>query len=215
MAVMAKICGLNAPDAVAAAVAGGAGHIGLVFYPPSPRYVTPSRAAALAAEVPRAVGKVGLFVDAADDTLAAALDEVDLDLLQLHGDESVDQVAAVRARFGVPVMKAICVSCESDVAAADAYAEVADWLLFDARAPKELAGALPGGNALVFDWRLIARRRWPVPWMLSGGLAADTVAEAVGITGARVVDVSSGVEDRRGHKSPAMITAFLDAVREL
>ena len=106
MAVAAKICGLNAPDAVAAAVAGGAGHIGLVFYPPSPRYVTPSRATSLAAEVPRAVGKVGLFVDAADDTLAAALDEVDLDLLQLHGDESVDQVAAVRERFGVPVMKA-------------------------------------------------------------------------------------------------------------
>ncbi len=215
MAVTAKICGLNAPDAVAAAVAGGAGHIGLVFYPPSPRYVTPSRAAALAAEVPRAVGKVGLFVDAADDTLAAALDEVDLDLLQLHGDESVDQVAAVRERFGVPVMKAIRVSCESDVAAADAYAEVADWLLFDARAPAQRPGALPGGNALAFDWRLLAGRRWDVPWMLSGGLDADNVAEAVGVAGARAVVVSSGVEDRRGHKSPDRIAAFLAAVRRL
>ncbi len=215
MAVTAKICGLNAPDAVAAAVAGGAGHIGLVFYPPSPRYVTPSRAASLAAEVPRAVGKVGLFVDAADDTLAAALDEVDLDLLQLHGDESVDQVAAVRERFGVPVMKAIRVSCESDVAAADAYAEVADWLLFDARAPAQRPGALPGGNALAFDWRLLAGRRWDVPWMLSGGLDADNVAQAVGVAGARAVDVSSGVEDRRGHKSPGKIAAFLAAVRRL
>ena len=215
MAVTAKICGLNAPDAVAAAVAGGAGHIGLVFYPPSPRYVTPSRAAALAAEVPRAVGKVGLFVDAADDALAAALDEVDLDLLQLHGDESVDQVAAVRERFGVPVMKAIRVSCESDVAAADAYAEVADWLLFDARAPAQRPGALPGGNALAFDWRLLAGRRWDVPWMLSGGLDADNVAQAVGVAGARAVDVSSGVEDRRGHKDPAMIAAFLAAVATL
>ena len=215
MAVTAKICGLNAPDAVAAAVAGGAGHIGLVFYPPSPRYVTPSRAAVLAAEVPRAVGKVGLFVDAADDALAAALDEVDLDLLQLHGDESVDQVAAVRERFGVPVMKAICVSCESDVAAADAYAEVADWLLFDARAPAQRPGALPGGNALAFDWRLLAGRRWDVPWMLSGGLDADNVAQAVGVAGARAVDVSSGVEDRRGHKCPGKIAAFLAAVRRL
>ena len=215
MAVMAKICGLNAPDAVAAAVAGGAGHIGLVFYPPSPRCVTPGRAALLAAEVPRAVGKVGLFVDAADDTLAAALDEVDLDLLQLHGDESVDRVAAVRERFGVPVMKAICVSCESDVAAADAYAEVADWLLFDARAPAERPGALPGGNALAFDWRLLAGRRWGVPWMLSGGLDAGNVAEAVGVAGARAVDVSSGVEDRRGHKSPGKIATFLAAVRRL
>ena len=215
MAVTAKICGLNAPDAVAAAVAGGAGHIGLVFYPPSPRYVTPSRAALLAAEVPRAVGKVGLFVDAADDTLAAALDEVDLDLLQLHGDESVDRVAAVRERFGVPVMKAIRVSCESDVAAADAYAEVADWLLFDARAPAERPGALPGGNALAFDWRLLAGRRWAVPWMLSGGLDAGNVAEAVGVAGARAVDVSSGVEDRRGHKSPGKIADFLAAVRRL
>ena len=215
MVVTAKICGLNAPDAVAAAVAGGAGHIGLVFYPPSPRYVTPSRAAALAAEVPRAVGKVGLFVDADDDALAAALDQVDLDMLQLHGDESVDQVAAVRERFGVPVMKAICVSCESDVAAADAYAEVADWLLFDARAPAQRPGALPGGNALAFDWRLLAGRRWAVPWMLSGGLDAANVAEAVGVAGASAVDVSSGVEDRRGHKSPARIAAFLAAVRRL
>ncbi len=214
MSVTAKICGLNAADAVSAAVAGGASHVGLLFYPPSPRFVTPREAAALVRAVPAEVRKVGLFVDADDDTIAATLAEVPLDLLQLHGDESVERVTAIRAHSGVAVMKAIRVAGEDDVDGAAAYLDAVDWLLFDARAPKELAGALPGGNALVFDWRLIAGRRWPVPWMLSGGLAADTVAEAVGITGARVVDVSSGVEDRRGHKSPAMITAFLDAVRE-
>lgn len=214
MSVTAKICGLRTADAVAAAVAGGASHIGLNFYPPSPRYVTPGEAAALAAGVPAGTGRVGVFVDADDAILAATLDAVPLDLLQLQGDESADRVAAIRARFGVPVMKAIRVAGADDVDGAAAYLDAVDWLLFDARAPKDLAGALPGGNALVFDWQLIAGRRWPVPWMLSGGLDADTVAEAVGITGARVVDVSSGVEDRRGHKSPAMITAFLDAVRE-
>ena len=212
MAVVAKICGLNAADAVAAAVAGGAGYIGLVFYPPSPRSVTPRQAAALAADVPPGVRKVGVFVDASGEALAATLAEVGLDLLQFHGDESVDHVGSVRERFGVPVMKAIRVSRETDVAAADAYAGVADWLLFDARPPATRGDALPGGNALAFDWRMLAGRRWPVPWMLSGGLDADNVAEAVRVAGARAVDVSSGVEDRSGHKSPARIAAFLGAV---
>ena len=215
MPVLAKICGVNAPDAVAAAVAGGAGYIGLVFYPPSPRYVTPGEAAALVADVPRGVARVGLFVDADDDALAATLAEVELDVVQFHGDESVAQVAAARQRFGVPVMKAIKVSCEADVEAAGAYARVADRLLFDARAPEGHPGALPGGNALAFDWRLIAGRRWPVPWMLSGGLDADNVAEAVAVSGASAVDASSGVEDRRGHKSAEKIAAFLAAVRRL
>ncbi len=124
-------------------------------------------------------------------------------------------MAAVRERFAVPVMKAIRVSREADVDGAAAYAEVADWLLFDARPPAASAGALPGGNALAFDWRLLEDRRWPVPWMLSGGLDAGNVAEAVRITGADAVDVSSGVEDRRGHKSPAKIAAFLAAVGRL
>ncbi|MFQ5958547.1 MAG: phosphoribosylanthranilate isomerase [Alphaproteobacteria bacterium] len=215
MSVTAKICGLNAADAVSAAVAGGASHVGLLFYPPSPRYVTPSEAAVLAQGVPAGVRKVGLFVDADDDTIAATLAEVPLDLLQLHGDESVERVVAIRERFDVAVMKAVRVAGEDDVEGAAAYMGAVDWLLFDARAPKTLAGALPGGNALAFDWQLIAGRRWPVPWMLSGGLDAGNVAEAVRVTGARVVDVSSGVEDRRGHKSPAMIAAFLAAVGQL
>ncbi len=215
MAITAKICGVNTPDAVAAVIEGGASHMGLNFYPPSPRYLSPALAATLAAGMPGEVCKVGVFVDADDDTLGATLDAVELDLLQLHGDESIERVAAVRGRFGLPVMKAIRVAGADDIAVAGAFAEVADWLLFDARAPVEMKDALPGGNALSFDWRLIAGRSWPVPWMLSGGLELANLAEAVSISGARLVDVSSGVEDRRGHKSPAMIKAFLAHVAGL
>ena len=215
MPVTAKICGVDAPEAAAAAIAGGASHIGLNFYPPSPRFITLAEAAELAAGTPPEVCRVGLFVDPDDHTLGVTLDAVGLDLLQLHGDESVERVAAVRARFGVGVMKAIRVAGAGDIARASDFAGVADWLLFDARAPAGMKGALPGGNALSFDWRLIARRRWPVPWMLSGGLDADNVGEAVAVSGAVVVDVSSGTEDRRGHKSPALIAAFLAAVARL
>lgn len=215
MAITAKICGVNAPDAVAAVIAGGASHMGFNFYPPSPRYVSFGLAAALAAHIPGEVCKVGVFVDAGDDTLGAVLDAVDIDLLQLHGDESVERVEAVRATFGLPVMKAIRVAGPADIDTAGAFAEVADWLLFDARAPADMKGALPGGNALSFDWQLIAGRRWPVPWMLSGGLEIGNVAEAVSVSGARNVDVSSGMEDCRGHKSPALIEAFLAHVAEL
>lgn len=215
MAVSAKICGVNTPEAVSAAIAGGASHMGLNFYPPSPRYVSPELAASLAASTPGEVCKVGLFVDVDDATLEAVLDAVGLDMLQLHGDESVERVAALRGRFGKPVMKVIRVAGPADIEAAGAFADVADWLLFDARAPAHMKDALPGGNALSFDWKLIAGRDWSVPWMLSGGLEAGNVAEAVAVSGAVTVDVSSGIEDRRGHKSPDMIKAFLARVAEL
>ncbi len=215
MPVTAKICGVNTPEAVAAAVTGGASHIGLNFYPPSPRYVTQDLAGSLAAEAPCDVCKVGLFVDPDDAILEATLGTVGLDLLQLHGDETVGRVAAVRQRFGLPVMKVIRVAGVDDIDAAGAFAPVADWLLFDARAPATMKGALPGGNALSFDWRLIAGRNWSVPWMLSGGLDAGNVVEAATMTNAQVVDVSSGIEDRRGHKSPEMIAKFLATVAGL
>ena len=215
MTISAKICGVTTPDAVAATIAGGASHMGLNFYPPSPRYVSPADAATLAAETPLEVCKVGVFVDVDDDALGAVLDAVALDLLQLHGNETVERVAAVRRRFGLPVMKAIRVAGPDDIEMAAAFTEVADWLLFDARAPAEMKDALPGGNALSFDWGLIAGRSWPVPWMLSGGLEIANIGEAVSVSGARLVDVSSGVEDRRGHKSPAMIKAFLARVAGL
>ncbi len=215
MSVAAKICGVNTPLAMSAAVDGGARLIGVNFYPPSPRAVTPETAAALVAGTPPDIAKVGVFVDPDDDTLAATLATVRLDMIQLHGGESPARVAAVRARFDVPVMKVIAVSGEADVEAAGGYAEVADWLLFDARAPKDMKDALPGGNALAFDWRLLAGRDWPKPWLLAGGLEAGNIAEAVRISGARAVDVSSGVEDRPGHKNPASIAEFLTAAAAL
>mgnify|MGYP002527656284 FL=1 len=215
MAVTVKICGVNTPEAVAAVVAGGASHMGMNFYPPSPRYVTPALAATLAAETPPGLCRVGVFVDPDDDALEAVLDAVEIDLLQLHGDESIERVAALRERFAVPVMKAIRVAGPADIALAGGFAEVADWLLFDTRAPAGMKDALPGGNALSFDWKLIAGTSWPVPWMLSGGLESANLAEAVSVSGARLVDVSSGVEDRRGHKSPAMIKDFLAHVAGL
>lgn len=214
-AVRAKICGVATAEAVAAAVAGGASHAGFVFYPPSPRAVRPAQAAALAAALPAAIGRVALLVDPDDAAIAAVLAALPADLLQLHGAEPPARVAEIRARFGRPVMKAIKVGAAADVAAAEAYLGVADWLLFDARAPAGKPGALPGGNALSFDWSWLAGRAWPLPWMLSGGLHADNVAEAVRVTGARQLDVSSGVEDAPGRKSPARIAAFLEAVAAL
>ncbi len=210
MPVLAKICGLKSQAAVAAAVAGGASHVGFVFYPPSPRAVDLAAAAALAAAVPDGIVRVGLLVDADDHRIAEILATVPLQMLQLHGRETPERVRAVKDRFGLPVMKAVGIAEAADLAAAEAYCEAADWLLFDAKPPKR-PGALPGGNARAFDWSLLAGRSWPVPWMLSGGLTADNLTAAVRATGARVVDVSSGVEDAPGQKNPAKIARFLAA----
>lgn len=214
MSVAAKICGVSSEEAVAAAVAGGARYLGFVFYPPSPRAVAAARAADLAAAVPAGVLKVGLFVDAADEAIAAVLDRVPLDLLQFHGRESAVRVAAARRRFGLPIIKAVALAGPHDLATAEVYQETADLLLFDARPPRR-PEALPGGNGLAFDWGLLAGRSWRVPWMLSGGLTAATLAEAVRISGAAIVDVSSGVERRPGDKDPDRIRAFLAAARAL
>ena len=215
MKVDAKICGIRSAAARDAAAAGGAAFLGFVFYPRSPRAVTAAEAASLARHAPAGVRTVGVFVDPDDATLAATLETARLDMVQLHGDETPARVAAVKARFGRPVIKAIKVAGERDLAQAEAFRDSADWLMFDARPPRDRAGALPGGNALVFDWRLIAGRRWSLPWFLSGGLTAETVGEAVAATGARHVDVSSGVESAPGEKDPAKIAAFLDAVRRI
>lgn len=209
MAVETKICGINAPAALDVALRGGARYVGFVFYPPSPRSLTPEQAAPLARAAHGRAVRVGLFVDADDETIARTLAQVPLDLLQLHGRETPERVRAIRARFGLPVMKAVPVAGPEDLEAADDYLAVADRLLFDAKPPKDMKGALPGGNALSFDWQLLSGRRWPLPWMLSGGLTAENIAEAVRISGARAVDVSSGVEERPGRKDPARIAAFL------
>jgi len=212
--VLVKICGLSDAGALNAATQAGADYVGLVFYTRSPRYVTVAQAAALTREISKGVGKVGLFVDPQDGALAEAVQSGGIDHLQLHGRESPQRVAQIRARFGLPVIKAIAISEPADVARAAEYEGVADWLLFDAKPPKA-DQALPGGNGLVFDWQLIAGCRWTRPWMLSGGLNVDNLAEAVRISGARVVDVSSGVESEPGRKDTAKLRAFVAAAKRL
>jgi phosphoribosylanthranilate isomerase len=214
MSVAAKICGLSTSEAVAAAVAGGAAYLGFVFYPRSPRAVTPLGAARLCADVPAGVARVGLFVDADDTLIEAALSAAPIDILQFHGCETPARVADARLRFGRPVMKALAIADRHDTLDAAAYEDVADRLLFDAKPPRR-PDALPGGNGLAFDWRLIAERSWRLPWMLSGGLTAGLLSEAVGISGAVAVDVSSGVESRPGVKDTDKIRAFLAAARAL
>jgi phosphoribosylanthranilate isomerase len=211
MDIAIKFCGLNRPEDVAAAARIGARYVGFVFFPKSPRNVTLEVAQALALEAPPGVAKVALTVDADDAALDALTAAVPLDMLQLHGEESPERVAEVRARYGLPVMKALGVAGPDDLAAIDLYAAVADQLLIDA---KPAPGAdLPGGNGLSFDWRLLAGRKyWTKPWMLAGGLTPENVAEAVRLTGARQVDVSSGVEGARGVKDAARMEAFARAL---
>lgn len=209
--VRCKICGLRTPADVEAAAAAGAGYIGLVFFPRSPRHLELPAARDLALAAPVGLAKVGLVVDADDATLQAITDAVPLDMLQLHGRESPARVAAVKARFGLPVMKAVGVAEAADLAAIAEYEAVADQILVDAKARK--GAALPGGNGLAFDWRLIAGRQWQRPWMLAGGLTPGNVAEAVRLTGAAQVDVSSGVESAPGVKEAARIAAFVAAAQ--
>ncbi len=206
-----KICGLSTPESVAAAVDAGASYIGFVFFPKSPRHLTYAQAAKLAKSVPDGVVKVALTVNADDAALMAMLAEVPIDMLQLHGAETPERVAEVKAKFGLPVMKAVGVAEASDLDALKEYAAVADQLLVDAKPPK--GSALPGGNAVAFDWRLIAGYEWTLPWMLAGGLTPENVATAVGLTGATMVDVSSGVESAPGVKDLNKIAAFVKAAK--
>ncbi len=206
-----KICGLDRAEAVDAAVEGGARYTGFVFYPPSPRNLTPEAAAPLIERVPSSVIRVGLFVDPSDAKIDAVLTQTRLDLVQLHGSETPERVAEIKSRTSLPAMKVVRLASADDLDAAHAYEGTADRLLFDAKPPAHMKEALPGGNALVFDWELLAGSNWPVPWMLAGGLTADNIGEAVRISGARALDVSSGVEDRPGVKNIEKIRAFLAA----
>jgi phosphoribosylanthranilate isomerase len=211
MTVEAKICGLSTAETVEAAVRHGARFVGFVTFPKSPRYVSTETMHALGTLVPKTVTRVGLFVDPDDALLDERLAAGVLDLLQLHGRETPERVAAIRQRTGKPVMKAINVGAARDVEQGiAAYAGVVDCLMFDAA-----AGTLPGGNAEAFDWTFLSDRTVPVRWLLAGGLTPGNVAEAVRVTGAPIVDVSSGVEESRGVKSPALIRAFLDRVKAL
>lgn len=207
--IRVKICGLRTEADVAAVAAAGAAYAGFVFFAKSPRHLTVEQAARLALAAPPGLAKVALTVDADDATLDAIVEGVPLDMMQLHGHESPDRVAEVRARYGLPVMKAVGIADEGDLAALLDYSTVADQILIDAKPPKE--SPLPGGNGLSFDWRLVAQRRWLRPWMLAGGLTPENVAEAVRLTNARQVDVSSGVETAPGIKDATRISAFVRA----
>ena len=209
--VRVKICGLRTAADVAAVAAAGAGYAGFVFFPKSPRHLTVEVARDLALGAPEGLCKVALTVDADDATLDAILGAVPLDMLQLHGHETPGRVAEVRARYGLPVMKAMGVADEGDLAGLMEMSLAADQLLIDAKPPK--GAALPGGNGLAFDWRLLVGRKWLRPWMLAGGLTPENVAQAVRLTGARQVDVSSGVESAPGVKDAARIAAFVEAAQ--
>lgn len=209
--IKVKICGLGATQDVLACAEAGAAYVGFVFFPKSPRHLDIKAAHALAVQVPAGIAKVALVVNPTDASLAELLEQVPIDILQLHGDETPERVSEIKEHFGLPVMKAVGIADENDLLALAEYGRVADQLLIDAKPPKN--ADLPGGNGLSFDWRLIAGRRWGVPWMLAGGLNPSNVAEAIRLTGATQVDVSSGVESKPGVKSATLIKDFVDATR--
>ena len=207
--IRVKICGLRTVDDVVAVARAGAAYAGFVFFPKSPRHLSIPEARALALAAPVGLAKVALIVNADDASIDAILADVPIDMLQLHGAETPARVAEVRDRFGLPVMKAVGLSGEADLAAIMEYSLIADQLLIDA---KPGSGTdLPGGNGLAFDWRLLVGRKWLRPWMLAGGLGPHNVAEAIRLTGAAQVDVSSGVESAPGVKDHAKIAAFVAA----
>lgn len=205
-----KICGLTQVSDVHAVAKAGAAYCGFVFFPKSPRNVSLEQAAAMAVEAPIGLAKVALTVNADNAFLDELTALVPLDMLQLHGSETPERVREVQLRYGLPVMKAVGVAGTDDLPALDAYMQVADQILVDAKPPKN--ADLPGGNGLTFDWRLIAGRRWNVPWMLAGGLTPQNAVQAIKMTGARQLDLSSGVETAPGVKDTNMINAFMASV---
>jgi phosphoribosylanthranilate isomerase len=212
MTVAVKICGITSAEAADAAIAAGAAFGGLVFHPRSPRFVMPDAAQALAARMRGRLKLVALIADMDDAGIEAVVKAARPDLLQLHGSESAARVADIRARFGLPMIKALPIAEAADLAVAPTYEAVADMLMFDAKPP---AGAeRGGGHGAAFDWKILSGRIFPKPWFLAGGLTPDNVARAIALSGARLVDVSSGVESAPGVKSATRIAQFAAAARE-
>ncbi len=205
--ISVKICGLSTSADITCAADAGARYLGLVFFAKSPRNVSVAQAAQLALDVPPGIAKVALTVNADNAFLDEITAKVPLDMLQLHGSETPERVVEIRTRYGLPVMKAVGIADAGDLKFATAFGEVSDQLLLDAKPPKN--ADLPGGNGLSFDWRLIKGHKWACPWMLAGGLTPDNVAEAISLTGAMQVDVSSGVESTPGIKDADLIRAFI------
>jgi len=204
-----KICGLTTLGTLSAAVASGASYVGFVFFEKSPRHLRIKQASIMAKSVPTGICKTALVVDPTDQELDTLLGAVPIDMIQLHGHETAERVSEVKQRFGLPVMKAVGISDETDLNQLNEFSRVSDQILVDAKPPKD--ANIPGGNGLAFDWRLIAGRRWPTPWMLAGGLTNKNVAEAARLTGARQFDVSSGVETLTGVKDIQLISDFIQA----
>ena len=204
-----KICGLTTLDTLSGAINAGAAYVGFVFYEKSPRHLSIEKASQMAKAVPEGVCKTALVVDPTDNDLDLLLDKIPVDMIQLHGHESAERVSEVKDKFGLPVMKAVGISDESDLIHLNEYSRISDQILVDAKPSKN--SILPGGNGLSFDWRLLAGRRWATPWMLAGGLNPYNLLEAAKLTGATQFDVSSGVETSSGVKDIKLISDFIQA----
>ncbi|NDE90045.1 MAG: phosphoribosylanthranilate isomerase [Alphaproteobacteria bacterium] len=213
MSISVKICGVKTEEAVNAAVKSGVGFLGFNFCAASPRFVTPEQAAQLAPLVPPSIQKVALFVDPKDGELEDTLNVFNADMIQLHGMESPSRVAEIKRLYGKPIMKAIALSQAEDLEETVAYENIVNWFLFDALAPK--GSKLPGGNAVSFNWNIMKDYASPLPWMLAGGINASNIKQAVEQSGAKVIDVSSGVEITRGQKDPALITQLLELAKKI
>jgi phosphoribosylanthranilate isomerase len=211
----AKICGLSTNETVEAALDAGASYVGFVFFPKSPRNIEPTASGALTKIVGNRAAKVGVFVNPDDLLLTEVLKVSDLDYIQLHGNEPVERAQYIAKRFNKKIIKAISIASLGDIARAREYEKTVDMLLFDAKPPSSLKDALPGGNGIEFDWQLLAGKKWQVPWLLSGGLDATNVKQAIQISGANLVDVSSGIEDAPGIKNKSKINAFMEAIQEI
>jgi phosphoribosylanthranilate isomerase len=213
MNLIVKICGLSTPQTLDAALNAGADMVGFVFFAKSPRHISFETARMLAQHMGQRVDKVALTVDADDATIAAIKADLQPQFLQLHGNETAERVAEIRAKFGLPVIKAISLARQEDLAEVPRFEPVADWLLFDAKPPSDTG--LPGGNGAVFDWQFLRGLKTVRPWLLAGGLNADNVAGALAATGAPGIDVSSGVESAPGVKDDAQIRAFIANARQI
>ncbi len=213
MPIKVKICGINSRAAMEAAINHRAAYIGLVFYPKSPRSLDIMAAAALSSIIPRHINIVGLFVNPDDDLISNVLEAIPLDMIQLHGDETAKRCMQIKTRTDRKIIKAIGIEQKSDLLQISPYEEICDMLLFDAKPPQN--AKLPGGNAIAFDWQILNDQQYSKPWMLAGGLNIDNIENAIKITNAKNIDISSGVEISAGQKSPKKITSFLDKVRQI
>lgn len=209
MEIKVKICGVNSLKAVDSAVEGGASFVGFVFYEPSPRNISHEKAKLLSNRTPNHIDKVGVFVDPSDEELKLVNKSVTLSMIQLHGSESPERVSEVRSLLGLPIIKAVQIEGDKDLRLMEKFKNIADWLLLDAKPNKNSVDSLPGGNALSFDWNILANKSFDFPWILSGGLNEKNIAEAITVTNAKNVDVSSGVEDKPGYKNEKKIRNFL------